>query len=556
MPLTRRAALAALATGVSSSPTAIGRARAEQRRGSEGHVRPPKDGDDAQSDGGGHRLAWDLAENGEFGWYCLAAARGPAGGVVAACNLVEEAEIGPAARLVSVDPDGSTEAFATVGDPESETRELVTSLVPAVDGGYVVGGIRLPDGDSGPGYEAVLRRVTAEGTTEWERSPPEVDPQSGFPEPVAAVRAHGGYVIALGDRVSRTGSGFAGIGSDGDVRWTHTYDPGDEIQVELVGLATHGDGVVALGAKRSDGGNSTPPRPVLVEFDAEGSVRERAEPAVDGGRVPFDLSATDDRLLVVGTVADETGSFRDQGWAMELDGVVEEPNWSRAGDSFGTQLAAVGDPETWDGGFAAGSIDSGRAVYVDPSPPSTGWSESVDGSGTFHTVLERGDGSVYAIGTDDSAGGDATLQVVRVSAPLRPNALSATVDPAEPRTDQPTTLAIDPGPYDPSLLDVTWTVNGTEVATGTDASVTFDSAGSRTVTFAVATEDGRTASVEREVTVRDPGAGADAAGSGESGGDGLPGFGVGLAALGLAGGVELRSRWSAEEGPRPADGEP
>jgi len=475
------------------------------------------------------RVAWTLSENDAHGYQCLAAAPSPDGGLVAACNLLDTAnEVGPATRLIAVTPDGSTEPFATIGDPGTATEELVTCLVPGLEGGYLAAGIRIPAEDGrAVDFEARLVRVDADGSIAWDRRLPVVDEESAFPHPVSIVRTADGYVIAVGNWLGLAGTGFAAVDPAGEAHWTLDYDPEHEHGVSPQAIVARDDDLLFLGTRVGGDQGSSPPSPVLASLSHDGRVQSRAAPAVDGSRVPLDVAATADRITVVGSESGTADAFGERAWAMALDDVGATPTWSRTASTPGGGFAAVAAPDAWDGPVAGGRTAEGRRIATGLGPPSSEWDRTFDGPGYFATFVEQGDGSVYAVGHARS-GRNSTLRVVRLVRPLGSAAFDVSASPSAPEPGESVSLTLETGPFDPALLDVTWRAEGTSIGTGRRTSTAFDATGDRPVVVEVRTADGRSVELDRTVTVEADSADGDDA-------DGLPGFGVGVATVALAG---------------------
>ena len=568
MAPTRRAALAAIGGGLSSAlvPASVaGRQRATARE--QRHPGPKPASRDASQDGSDaeqtFQIEWEQRLAGEMGWHTRDAAPNGDGGVVAACNLIPEEGEYPAAKLVDVAPDGSTEVLGTLGYPQQErVHHWFWAIEPAIDDGYVLAGYEMEfnTGEEITGFEPKLVHVDESGEETWSSKVPGVAGTIEFADPRAIARVDDQYVVAATEYGEGAGTVVARFDADGTQvsKWSYSTDNGDVHPVDLQSI--DGD-LLFLGAEpvRED---SDVLQPFVARLALDGTNVWRTTGS-DGG-YPYGFARRGDSILVVGTEMEADGPTAG-GWAMKVDATAGNPMWEASKAAFGMDLVGAAAPPGTDGWVFSGraeadsesgsddeehsdggqqSGDDGRETEsvgrllagANPSDPQ--FVETPDGTGTFEVVVPAGDGSAYAVGRAGTLG-DVELDVIRLSTPLDPEELSVTVEPKSVDPGEEVSLSVDSvGAYDVDLLETSWSADDSTVGETTSASTSFESPGDHTVTATVSTRDGRSESVERTVTVEGETVPSEEAAANEASGgrsDSLPGFGVLAAGGGLAG---------------------
>ena len=525
MALTRRGALATMAAAGAASvaPTTV----AGDRSGAGGLA-------STQSGDAGFQVEWDQVVGGDYGWQCPAIAPSGDGGVVAVCNLLADAESSMATKLVEVTPSGELETIGTLGNPEYERRQYwYWDIEPGVNGGYVIAGYERQYSVYGSLTEVVPRivHIGDGGEVQWE-SPVEGTPTTfQTARPTAIVADGDRYVLASADYEGGVGTALAAYEADGSRRWNRGYDSSLESGANPVQIRHTPDGVVLLAARGF--GDGQPTEPVLARLAENGTVADRVIPAVDGDRMPGGFAVRDGRYLVVGAAPGEGG---DSGWAMELSGFTATPDWQGSNQAFGAGLAGAAGTVAGDGWVCAGETGDGfgqLAAGTDLASPSL--ARTFDTASVYDDAVAAGDGSAYVAGTVGS-GADSQLAVTRISAPLDAGSIAATVEPTTVAPGEAVSLSIEVEGYDPSMLSANWTVEGSPVASGFEGQTSFESTGEYALVATVTTADERSVSVEQTVTVGEDG-GSDGGGGG---GGGMPGFGVAVGLLGIAGAAGVR----------------
>ncbi|AGN01811.1 hypothetical protein L593_09330 [Salinarchaeum sp. Harcht-Bsk1] len=528
MALTRRGALATMAAaGAASVTPASATSAGGSFRDSAVAAR--------QSGGPAFRVEWDQVVGGEYGWHCPAIAPSGDGGVVALCNLLADAESSMATKLVEVTPSGELETIGTLGNPGYERRQYwYWDVEPGVNGGYVIAGYERQYSPYGSLTEVVpqIVHIGDGGEVQW-ASPVEGTPttfQTARPTTVVAVGNR--YVLASADYEGGVGTALAAYEPDGSRRWNRGYDTSLESGAKPVQLRRTADGVVLLAVRGFDDGQPT--EPVLARLADDGTVADRVIPVVESDRMPHGFAVRDGRYLVVGAAPGDGG---DSGWAMELPGFAATADWQGSNDAFGAGLTGAAGTVAGGGWVFAGQTGDGYGQVVgasDLSAPSL--ARTFDTASTYADVVPAGDGSAYVAGSTGS-GAESQLVVTRVSTALDPDAVSTSVAPTTVAPGEAASLSIDVEGYDADLLSANWTVDGSPVASGFSGQTSFEETGEYTLVATITTEDDRSVSVEQTVTV-----GEDDGSSDGDGGGGMPGFGVVIGLLGLAGAAGLRSR--------------
>ncbi|GAB3687719.1 hypothetical protein GCM10028857_21110 [Salinarchaeum chitinilyticum] len=527
MPPTRRTALAAIGAGVSSqllpaTATAV-------QDGNSSSVGGQEQSDDS-TDGDELVLEWTATESGELDWSCTDAVRAPDDGFVAVCNLLDERVFGPATKLIHVGVDGAVSEIATIGDPsDASTAHWTQTIAADGDGGYVIGGMELElENGELAGSDHPLRHVSSDGTVDWTVPSPSPGDVT-FPRIVEVAPDDEGYVVAVGERISGLAAGLVAYDESGEERWRAGFDGTFTPGVEPMDLVPVDGGVVFLGIRGTSQNTTKPPKPVLARTNVEGITTGPTIPVVDGGRYPRSVSQLDDQILVTGELTDQQGSPTGEGWAMGLSEVGAKPSWRSTYPSVTriyTGTRAVGSKVP----IFAGANDSSGVLRSGESLQKLSTSQQFDQFTSTQRLFALSDGSVHLIGTagdDDSA-----LFLARISTPIDAAELQTDVSSTTVTPEETVEFSVaDSGAYDQSLLETEWSVDGSVVTTGGSGTTTFAETGEHVLTATVQTTDGRTASVERTITVEAP--------ASDGSGDGSPGFGVLAAGSGLAGAAML-----------------
>ncbi|WP_248516720.1 hypothetical protein [Salinarchaeum laminariae] len=544
MSPTRRATLAAIGAGVSSCVGPVASARSPG-----GEANSP---DSAQSDG--VQIEWDQRYSDDLGWRVEDAAPNGSGGVVALCNLLQGPDTSTAARLVEITPDGSSKTITTFGYPQQDaTRYGYRAVEPGIDGGYVVVGVEIEVdwADSVTGFDAPIVHVSDDGEQQWSATVPGIVGTTDYPDPTSLAQVTGGYLVAATDYLNDGGTVLVRYDTDGKRQYKQSYATADG-SISPLELTSADDGGAYYLGYRNVEQSPNDDEPVLAQLDADGSELWQVDTGLSG-RVPLGFTATEDRYLVVGSDVGG-GESTNAGWAMELSGDPPTIDWTGSVDGFGTALADAAVPpgsDEWvfsgrtavepaedaadgDGDGNSGGTVTGRIVAgTDLTSPSV--TRTVDGSSVFLDIVPSGDGVAYALGRAGT-GADSELGVVRLSTPLDPNEISTSVTPTTVSPGDSVDLSIDSvGEYDSTLLETTWSTNGSSVGTGSTAEASYDDPGEHALTATIRTQDGRTTTVEHVVTVGEP----ESSNSNGSG-DGSPGFGMLAAGGGLAGAAALQ----------------
>lgn len=526
MHRSRRSVLATLAVGTATlaAPSTVTATNDQPFRGA-GQDDPLSGGGGSEPDSG-FRVEVDVEANGEYGWRPQTATLAHDRGVVAPCNLLETDRYGPAVELVQVTPEGSHRRVGTIGDRTASTRRhSAHSIAPGFERDYVVGGREYEFSGQVQGITPTLHRIDGDGSIQWSIQLPDLDGALEYPVPEAIARLEDVFVVVLYDHGDDDASAIVTVEPDGTVRNATRFEVDGRSAVALSDVEAVDGEAVVVGAHLPTPSDPTAPTPLLARVSPEGTVRETIEPAVEGGRFPRALAVEDGRYYLAGVGATDELEIAPPGWLLVLDGFVEEPSYARQRGELGLDVEDVATAPAWDGPMVAGLGTGGSGAIADATADDLGWRHEIEDS--MLTILPVGDGGAYLVGT----GGDreeAHLRVLRVSAPLSADELAIDVGSESPSAGDTVSLAIDPGPYDPDLLDVIWTVDGAEVGTGPSIEATFEDSGERTIAAHVATIDDRTATVERTVSVTG------------SGSDSLPGFGLAAAGGGLAGAALLQ----------------
>lgn len=276
--------------------------------------------------------------------------------------------------MVALDPDGTTKWERRFGDQDSS--EGFREVVPAHDGGYVLAGFALENGDS----HGLALHLDEDGRTPWVR---EYAPDGRAGSFYTAVRSDDGYLFAG----EAGGAGWTTtVETNGLQRWSRTLDDG----TTTVYHAVQGEDGTLLAGEAEGADRTTNGR--VVSLAADGTTRWTRSPGgAHDDRFLTAIRADDGGALLVG-VTNDSSEGTGQGWA-----VMYGPDGDRGWE------ITYGGAEGWD---AIWSVARGHgSSYVFASK-----SESAGVSVEALQLLVEG-GSTTAIDDPDGASGGVTVAI-------------------------------------------------------------------------------------------------------------------------------------------------
>lgn len=244
-----------------------------------------------------------------------------------------------------------------------------------------------------------------------------------------------------------------------------------------------------------------------------------------------DLAVTDEGIYLAGVQSASQDFIRQpdlEGWLLKVDHDGNREWYESVAADDGLQFTSITVQEDWEALLATGQTLAGGRVYA--IDPATGDAEPVyepgeDGLLAEVTVLENR----TALATGAEAGSNDNPFAASLALAPPEDDVSIEASPASPEPGEPVELeAAVEGDWD--VASVEW--GGAVDGEGRTAEATFDDAGARTVEVTVTNDIGGSVTVDRTLQVES--SGDDEVDEGD---DGTPGFGVGVALAGLAGGA-------------------
>lgn len=373
----------------------------------------------------------------------------------------------PAAAQDGTDDEGLDRPLTWVNGYGGSRYTVISSVVPAQGGGYLVGGRQVSDSDE---TSAWLGRADADGQLQWDRRY-----EGGVRGSVETVvtNGDGSYLVAGGRAEGETTGGWvATVSSSGDIQWERRYDDA----AIILSAARTGDGYLLLGRREPgiwtaavDGDGSVDSdrtsndrlaftiRPAAdgtfllsgVQYTGEGTPNPWVASVAGTNRMRWDrtyeteavanqVAPADDGAYLVGYSADGETEATD-GWMAKI-GLPGELGWERRYDRNQRDvlfsLAPADDGAVLGGWSGTGSTGDAWLVSVDAAGEKR-WDQiyDTDGWSRFNDLLGTDDGVVVAGGS----GGSALLGLYDPSAESGPQSTPATATPTA------TTTATDDG---------------------------------------------------------------------------------------------------------------
>lgn len=368
----------------------------------------------------------------------------------------------PAAAQDGTDDEGLDKPLAWANGYGGSRYTVISSVVPAQGGGYLVGGRQVSDSDE---TSAWLGRADADGQLQWDRRY-----EGGVRGSVETVVTNGDgtYLVAGGRAEGETTGGWvATVSSSGDIQWERRYDDA----AKILSAARTGDGYLLLGRRSPgiwtaavDGDGSVDSdrtsndslaftiRPAGdgtfllcgVQYTAEGAPtpwvaslagtnRMRWDQTYETNAVPNQVVPADDGAYLVGYSTDGETEATD-GWMAKI-GSPGELGWERRYDrnqrDILFSLAATEDGALLGGWSGTGSTGDAWLVSVDAAGEKR-WDQiyDTDGWSRFNDLLGTDDGVIVA----GSSGGAALLGLYDPSAESGPQSTPVTATPTETST--------------------------------------------------------------------------------------------------------------------------